>query len=451
MKKYELDMINGPLLKSILLFSVPLMLSSLLQLLFNAADIVVVGQFSGPQALAAVGGTSSIVFLLTALLNGLSVGTNVVVARFVGQGDPRKIHDSVHTSMMMAIIGGLIITIIGESLARPMLSMMSTPDNVIDLATLYLRIYFLGTVSIAVYNFGAAILRSKGDTQRPLYYLFAAGIINVGLNLFFVIVCGMSVDGVAIATIISQTVSAILILITLIKEEGPMQLHAKELRFNRFAAIEIIRIGLPASIQSMVFSFSNIIIQSSINSFGDIVMAGNSAAANIESFVYISCNAFFQACMTFTGQNVGAGNNKRINTIFIQCLILVTVAGFATGGAAYLFRDFFLSLYSSDPAVIAAGNDRMLYVVLLCSLNGILDVIVGSMRGMGYSTIPTIITIAGITGVRLIWIATVFQMWTTLPGLYLCFPVSWIVTSLFQMVCWFYVRNHLEKHTLQPA
>lgn len=443
MKSNSIDMVHGPLIKNILLFSVPLMLSSLLQLLFNAADVVVVGQFAGSQALAAVGGCGSVVFLITGILNGLSVGTNVVVAKYCGKRDIEKIDQSIHTSIWIAFYGGLLFSILGFAASRSFLELMSTPSDVIDLADLYMKIYFIGTIAMVIYNFGSAILRSKGDTKRPLYYLAISGVINVILNLIFVIIFNMSVAGVALATIISEAVSAVLIMITLLNEEYPMRFEFKKMHLNKEMAIEIMKIGIPAGVQGIVFSFSNIVIQSSVNSFGSTVMAANSAANNIEGFVYIGMNAFFQACMTFTGQNIGAKNKPRINQVILACLTLDLIAGVASGVLVNVFGSQLLSIYSSDPLVIEYGKYRLFYVCLFYVFNGFLDVIVGSLRGMGHSTFPTVLTVIGICGIRLFWLWIIFPANPTLENIYLSFPISWVVTTIFQAIYWIYVRRKL--------
>lgn len=437
----SVDMVNGPLLPSIWAFSVPLMLTNLLQMLFNAADTVVVGRFAGQQALAAVGATGSLCFLLVALFNGLSVGSNVLIARYLGAGDHDKIEKSVHTSMTMAMVSGLFLTVVGYFASRPMLQLMATPSDIIGLSELYMRIYFVGTFFMLIYNFGASILRSKGDTKRPLYFLCISGVTNAVLNLLFVVVFHMSVAGVAIATVISQAVSAALVCITLVKEMDATHLDFKKLGIDLPMAWNIIKIGVPAGVQGMVFSLSNVVVQSSINSFGSsIIVAGNSAAANVENFVYIGMGAFTQACITFTSQNIGANNLKRIGDIFKQTMLLTIVSAASIGFIAWYFGDFFLGFYTGDAAVIEAGMVRLFWVALPLVLNGVLDVFVCSMRGMGYSTMPTILMILGICGVRLTWLWTVFPAHRTLEVIYMCFPLSWTVTSIILGILW--IRCH---------
>ena len=433
----SIDMVNGPLLKNIFLFAVPIMFTSLLQMLFNAADTVIVGKFSGENALAAVGATSSIIFFLTSLFNGLSVGANVVIAQLFGEQNEKKISEAVHTAMLIAITGGILLTVIAILIARRILELMSTPSEIIDLSHLYLIIYFGGVISLIVYNFGAAILRSKGDTKRPLYYLFASGILNVILNLIFVIVFKWSVAGVALATIISEGMSALLVINTLIHENDATKLNIRKLKLNVSIALDIMRVGIPAGIQTIVFSLSNIVVQSSLNSFDSaIIVAGNSAALNIENFVYIGMSAFTQATITFTSQNIGAKNYQAIKKILWTTFVLTFISGFSVSLVIWVFGRFFLSLYTNDIAVIDAGMVRLTYVTLLLVINGLLDVFVCSMRGMGNSLVPTIVMIIGICVIRMCWLWFVFPHYSTLECIYICFPISWIVTTIVQYFLW---------------
>lgn len=445
-KNNTIDMVNGPLMKNLFIFAVPLMFTNFLQILFNAADTVVVGKFAGQQALAAVGATGSIVFLLTALFNGLSTGSNVVIAKLLGCKDDEKISKAVHTSIAIAICGGIFLAFIGIFFAKYLLAAMSTPDDIIGLSDLYMKIYFGGSFFLLVYNFGAAILRSKGDTKRPLYFLMFSGVLNVVLNLIFVIAFKMSVAGVALATVISQGVSAFLVVYTLLHEEDATRLEFKKIKLDTNLALEIMRVGIPAGIQGMVFSISNVVIQSSINSFGSsTIVAGNSAGANLEGFVYIGMMSFTQATITFTSQNYGAKNFGNIKKILNSTLLLTTISGFAVGFIVWTFGDFFLSLYANEPQVIEVGMIRLTYVALWLFINGILDVYVSSMRGMGYSTLPTIIMLIGICGIRLAWIWTVFKAVPTLEVIYLCFPISWIITSIIQAGLWVYTHKQVIK------
>lgn len=440
-KSYEMDMCNGPILSKILLFSIPLMISGILQLLFNAADIVVVGRFTGSEAMAAVGSTGALINLIINLFVGISVGANVVVARNYGARDYDGVHGAVHTSVLTALVGGVFLIFVGILLARPMLELMGTPDNVINLSVLYMRIYFVGMPSFMLYNFGSAILRAIGDTRRPLYFLTLAGVINVVLNLFFVIVFNMGVAGVALATIISQTVSAVLVLLCLMKMEGPCHLDFKHLKFHLDQLMQMLRIGLPAGLQGIVFSLSNVLIQSSVNSFGSQVMAGNTAGSNIEGFVYNAMNAVYQTSLSFTSQNMGAKRFDRITKILFECLFVVSAIGIILGGGAYLMADHLLGIYTSDPEVISYGITRMSYCCATYFLCGLMDVMVGSIRGMGYSIMPMLVSLTGACAFRVVWIFTVFQFNRTLDCLYVSYPISWILTAGVHMICFFAVRK----------
>ncbi|MBP1572157.1 MAG: MATE family efflux transporter, partial [Oscillospiraceae bacterium] len=376
-KTYEMDMIHGPLLPNILRYAFPLMLSGILQLMFNAADVIVVGRFAGSQALAAVGSTGSLINLLINLFVGVSIGTNVLVARYYGARDWDGIQETINTSIITAAVGGVALVFIGFFVSRPLLDLMGTPADVIDHSVLYMRIYFAGMPFFMLYNFGAAILRSVGDTKRPLYFLMIAGVINVILNLILVIVFHMGVAGVAIATVASQVVSCILVMRCLIHNEGAIHVDLGNLTFNKKRMTEMLRIGLPAGFQGMVFSISNVLIQSSVNSFGSIVMAGNTAAANIEGFVYTAMNAFYQTNLSFTSQNYGAKNKERIGKVLLCCLGLVTVVGAVVGNGAYLLGNFLLGFYTTDPQVIVYGMNRLAIISTMYFICGLMDVMVG--------------------------------------------------------------------------
>ena len=434
-RSYEIDMCSGPLDPKILQFSIPLMLSGILQLLFNAADIIVVGQFTGSAAMAAVGSTSSLNNLIINIFIGLSLGSSVLMARYYGARDTEDIHQLVHTSIMLSLISGAGLIVIGTALARPLLELMGTPHDVIDQAVLYMRIIFLGMPALMTYNFGAGILRAIGDTKRPLAFLFVAGVVNVILNLFFVIVFGLGVAGVAIATIISQYISAFLVLRCLMKDDAPYRLEIRKLRMHRRMLMQIIRVGLPAGIQSAVFNISNVLIQSSINSFGSIAVAGNTAATNIEGFVTTSMNAIYQASTSFTSQNVGAGNKERIVPVLLSCLSIVAILGAALGWLAFLGGRFLLGIYSSDPEVIAYGMNRMSVLCTTYFLCGMMDTTCGSIRGLGYSIAPTIVSLAGACGLRVLWIYTVFRLDRTLYTLYISYPISWAITFSAHIIC----------------
>lgn len=444
-KSYEIDMCNGPLFGKLLLFTLPLMLSGILQLLFNAADVVVVGRFAGSQALAAVGATGSLTNLLVNLFIGLSVGANVLVARYYGGKQEQEVSDTVHTSMVVSVAGGILLAMIGIIAAKPLLTLMDTPADVIGQSTLYMRIYFAGMPVMLLFNFGSAILRAIGDTRRPLAYLTIAGCINVMLNLFFVIALKMGVAGVALATVISQCVSAGLILRCLLKAEGCFRLSPKKLRIDKDKFRKIAGIGLPAGIQGSLFSISNVLIQSSVNSFGSVVMAGNTAGSNVEGFVYTAMNSVHQTAVSFTGQNLGGKRYDRINRILIECLLFVTVIGLVMGNGAVLFGNQILGLYSSDAQVIAYGLQRLKMICTLYCLCGIMDVLVGSIRGLGYAVMPMIVSLLGACAFRVVWIYTVFQWDRTLRTLYLSYPVSWALTAFAHLICFLVVRHSMEK------
>ncbi len=440
-RTYEMDMCSGPILSKILAFALPLMLSGILQLLFNAADIVVVGRFAGSEALAAVGSTSSLINLIINMFIGLSIGANVVAARSYGARDAEAVSETVHTAVFSALVGGVILIFAGILLARPMLTLMGTPDDVIDQSALYMQIYFIGMPAFMLYNFGAAILRAIGDTKRPLYFLTLAGVVNVVFNLIFVIVFKMGVAGVALATIISQIISAALITLCLIKTEGPCHLDIKQLKFHKKSLMEMLRIGLPAGLQGTIFNISNVLIQSSVNSFGSLVMAGNTAASNIEGFVYTAMNAVYQTSLSFTSQNMGAKEFKRVDKVLMQCLVVVAVVGIVLGNGAYLFGSQLLGIYSSSPEVIQYGLVRLSLVSATYFLCGLMDVFVGSIRGLGYSIMPMLVSLTGACLFRVIWIFTIFQVERTLFCLYISYPISWVLTTSIHAVCYLLVRK----------
>ena len=444
-KKYEMDMCSGSLFQKIVIFYFPLMLSGVLQLLFNAADVVVVGRFAGNEALAAVGSTSSLINLLVNIFIGLSVGTNVLVARYYGAGQKKELSEMVHTAIMTSIVGGLFLVAAGGLLAKPALELMGTPEDVINHSVLYMRIFFIGMPVMMVYNFGAAILRAVGDTRRPLYYLLTAGVVNVILNLIFVIAFSMGVAGVAAATVISQVISALLILRCLARTESDYRLNLRELRIVPNKLVKMVQIGVPAGLQGALFSISNVLIQSSVNSFGSIAMAGNTAASNIEGFVYTSMNAFYQTNISFTGQNFGAKNYKRIGKILLICQALVIAVGLLMGNSAYLFGNTLLRLYSTDAEVIQFGIRRMSIIATTYFLCGMMDVMVGSLRGIGYSIMPMLVSLTGACLFRVVWIYTVFQRHYSLQTLYISYPISWILTFTAHLICFIVVYRKLKK------
>lgn len=454
-KQYEMDMCSGPILRKMLMFALPLMLSSILQLLFNAADIVVVGKFAGDNSLAAVGSNTALINLLTNLFIGLSIGANVVAARHYGAKAWDDLRRTVHTAMLLSMLSGALLLVLGVIGAEQMLIWMQTPEEVLPLATVYLRIYFLGMISTMVYNFGSALLRAVGDTKRPLYFLLCAGVINVILNLLFVIGFQMDVMGVAIATVISETVSALLVLRCLVKEKGGIHLELRAMRIDRKKMLQILRIGLPAGFQGVVFALSNVVIQSSVNIFGNIVVAGNSAAANLEGFVYMAMNAFYQTTLSFVSQNYGARKQKRINRIVLLGEACVIVTGTLLGNMVVFFGNDLLQIYSNNPEVIAAGMVRLHYISMIYALCGIMDVMVGALRGIGYSIMPMIVSIVGVCVLRLIWLATVFQIpeFHKIETVYLSYPVTWILTSLVYIVffVWICIRSARKKSAPSAA
>lgn len=431
-----IDMCSGPLLGKLLRFSVPLMLSGILQLLFNAADIVVVGQFDSSDAMAAVGSTSSLNNLIVNMFLGLSAGGSVVVAQYFGMKSRQDVEETVHTAILLGFISGLVLVAAGMFLAEPMLVLMGTTADVIDQSVLYMRIVFAGMPAMMVYDFGAGILRAVGDTRRPLVYLFCGGVVNVAFNLFFVIVCHLGVAGVAIGTVMSQCIAAFLTVRCLMKTDDCYGIRLRELRIVKHKLLRILRVGVPTGIQGAMFSISNVVIQSSINSFdSSIIVAGNTASGNIEGFVYTAMNAFYQASLTFTSQNVGAHQTRRILPVLGWSLLCVTVVGVATGVLAVLFGSQLLGIYSPDEEVIAYGLERLRLICLTYFLCGTMDVVTGSIRGLGPSVTPAVISLLGVCGLRIVWIYTVFAVHRSLMVLYLSYPVSWLITLVVNIIC----------------
>lgn len=444
-KSYEMDMCNGPVFTKIVAFAVPLILSGILQLLFNAADIIVVGRFAGSESLAAVGSTSSLINLLVNVFIGLSIGANVLVAQYYGAQKRRDLEETVHTAMILAVAGGVLLIVLGVFLADPLLQLMGTPEDVIGLSALYMKIYFVGMPATLAYNFGSAILRAVGDTRRPLYFLLTAGIINVALNLVFVIVFSMGVAGVALATVLSQCVSAALIIQCLVRSDAPYRLRRDRLRLTAGKLKLIAKIGLPAGLQGAIFSISNVLIQSSVNSFGSVAMAGNTASANIEGFVYTSMNAVYQTALSFTSQNFGAKRYQRMTKILLYCLGLVVLVGVVMGDGAVLAGRLLLGIYSSDPQVIQYGMNRLQIICGTYFLCGVMDTMVGALRGMGCSVVPMFVSLTGACALRVVWIYTVFAMNRTLRILYLSYPVSWVITFTAHVVCYLIIRWCMAK------
>jgi putative efflux protein, MATE family len=444
-KAKEIDMIHGPVAGKILLFAIPLMCSSILQLLFNAADVVVLGRFAGDNSLAAVGSTSSLVNLIVQLFIGLSVGGNVITARAIGEGKKDHVGAIVRTAVTTSLVSGIFLLIFGILIAKVLLKLMDVPEEVLPLSTLYMRIYFCGMPCLMLYNFGSALLRAKGDTRRPLLFLMFAGVINVCLNCLFVIVFHMDVAGVALATVISQAVSGGLVLRCLCREKDMMKLDIRHLGIDIGILKKMMRIGLPAGIQGVVFSFSNVIIQSSLNSFGAVVMAGSAAASSVGDFIYVSMNAFHQTALSFNGQNMGAARYDRVDKVTGLCIGYVVLFGTVLSIGAYAAGPALLGIYSTSAAVIAAGMVRMRNCTLFYEICGIMDVMPGCIRGMGYSILPMAVSILGSCVLRLGWVATVFQVDHTVENLYLSYPVSWVITFAVHIICYMVIRKRIRK------
>lgn len=450
-EKKEMDMCEGPLAGKILRYTLPLALSGILQLCFNAADMIVVGRYASGEALAAVGSTGALINLIINVFMGLAVGVSVCVAHAWGAKNKESVRQIVHTAMLTSVIAGMIVLLIGFFGCRTFLSWMGTPDNVIALSTTYMKIYFLGMPACMVYNFGASVLRSIGDTKRPLIFLVIAGIVNVLLNLLTVIGLRLGVAGVAIATSASQVVSAALVVRSLMKRQDACRLVLRDLRIYPDKLMTIVRVGLPAGLQGAVFSISNVLIQSSINSFGSVAMEGNTAAGNLEGFIYNVMNAFYHTSLTFTGQNVGARKPERIPRIALTCIALSMAISLTLSGLMYLFREPLLAIYRPDaPEAVAYGSLRMSIIVLTYFLCGIMEVFTGSLRGMGASLTPMLISLVGACVTRVIWIYTVFAAVPTLQVLYSCYPVSWLFTILMQIVAFFVIRHNLQKRLSTP-
>lgn len=444
-KSYEMDMCNGPILSKVLVYAFPLMLSGILQLLFNAADVIVVGRYAGSQSLAAVGSTSALINLLVNVFIGLSVGVNVLVAQYYGAKKDDDVNETVHTAVAISLVSGVFLVFIGFLLSRPLLELMGTPADVIDKSTIYMKFYFAGMPVIMLYNFGSAVLRAVGDTRRPLYYLTIAGVVNVLLNLFFVTQLNMDVAGVALATVLAQVISAGLVVRALMQSEGCLKLELKKLRIDKSKLKRIVRVGLPAGMQGAIFSISNVLIQSSVNSFGSIAMAGNTTAQNIEGFIYTAMNAVYQTNLSFTSQNYGGRKFSRLNRITLTCIGVVTVVGLVLGLSCYGAGEFLVGIYSSDPEVVQYGLTRLSVFGMTYFICGIMDTMVGAIRGLGYSILPMCVSLTGACAFRIVWIYTIFQWNRTLMTLYLSYPASWIVTTIAHVVCFIIIRKKLPK------
>ena len=447
-KANSMDMIHGSLWNKILLFALPLAASSILQQLFNSVDTAVVGRFASSQALAAVGSNSSLISLMINLFLGVSLGSNVVIAHYIGQGSEKNIKAAVHTAMLVAVLCGFFVLLFGQVIARPVLLLMGTPEDVIDLAVLYLRIYLLGMPCIMLYDFGASILRSTGDSKRPLYALIAAGIINTILNLILVISFGMGVSGVAIATVISNMVSSGIVLYILLHEQDPIRVELKQLSIVPKELKKILMIGIPAGLQGMMFSIANVCIQSAINSFGSDAIAGSAAALNYEFFAYFVVNAFAQATVTFTSQNFGAGEPKRCRKIFHTAMVLSLVCCGLLSLVFVVWRNFFLQIYTTDPAVLLYAKQRIVIATTLECLTSVYEISAGAMRGLGRSLTPALITFLGSCVLRLIWIATACKMVHEFWVLLIIYPISWVVTGLIMMIAYEIVKKRVLGRSL---
>lgn len=438
-------MCNGTIMDKLISFALPLMLSGILQLMFNAVDIVVVGRFSGSESLAAVGSTTALINIFTNLFIGISLGANVLSARFYAAGRKKEMSETVHTAILFALVSGIAMAVVGVVFSKWALNLMGTPDDVINLSTLYMRIYFLGMPFFMLYNYGAAILRAVGDTKRPLYFLILAGTVNALLNMFLVIVFGLGVAGVATATVVSQMISCVLVLGCLRRTDACYKLYLSKLSMKKEYLIQIFQVGVPAGIQSTVINFSNALLQSSVNSFGSIAMAGYTAANNVLGFLFVSVNSVTQACMSFTSQNFGVGKYKRMDRVLIDCLILTVTVGLTLGCGAYFFGTEILQIYTEDPEVIRCGIEILSITTVPYFLCGIMDLFPGALRGMGYSVVPMILSIIGTVGMRILWIFVFFPQNRSLFFLFISYPGSWIATIVMQVVCFFFVRRHLRR------
>ena len=442
--KYEIDMCNGTIMDKLISFSVPLILSGILQLLFNAVDIIVVGRFSGSQALAAVGSTTALINIFTNLFIGISLGANVLAARFYAAQKDKEMSETVHTAIMLALISGVVMLFVGIFFARGALEIMGTPDDVIGQSTLYMRIYFAGMPFFMLYNYGAAILRAVGDTKRPLLFLIVSGVVNACLNLFLVIAFHLGVAGVAIATVTAQGISCALVLRCLQRSQASYQLRFRDLKIRGCYVQQIFQVGLPAGIQSTVINFSNALLQSSVNSFGSIAMAGYTAANNLFGFLYVSTNSITQACMSFTSQNYGVGKWKRMDRVLFDCIILSVAVMLILGGGMYFFGPEVLKIYTTNPRVISCGMEVLTYTTLTYFLCGIMDLLPGALRGMGYSSVPMILSIIGTVGTRIVWIFGIFPNHRSLDILFISYPVSWMITIVLQVICFYFVRRKVH-------
>lgn len=443
--KYEIDMCSGPIMPKLISFSIPLMLSGILQLMFNAVDIIIVGKFSGSLALAAVGSTTALINVFTNLFIGISLGANVLSARFYASGRNKEMSETVHTSIALALVSGILMALVGLGFSRSALEIMGTPADVIDQSALYMRIYFMGMPFFMLYNYGAAILRSVGDTKRPLLFLIISGIVNAVLNMILVICFHLDVEGVAIATVAAQMISCVLVLRCLYRSEGSYQLRFSRLTLKWVYLKQIFQVGIPAGLQSTVINFSNALLQSSVNSFGSVAMAGYTAANNIFGFLYAAANSVTQACMSFTSQNYGIGKLKRMDKVLINCMILTVGISLTLGCGAYFFGPELLKIYTDEPEVIRCGMEILSFTTVPYFFCGIMDLFPGALRGMGHSAVPMILSVIGTVGMRVIWIFMVFPAHRSLEVLFISYPASWIATIILQVACFLIVRKKVHR------
>ncbi len=450
-RNHDLDMCTGPLFGKIVLFALPIMAMNILQLLFNAADMIVVGRFAGREALAAVGATGSLINLIVTLFMGLSVGTSVIVAQDYGANQPAAVSRAVHTSIVISVIGGLFVMAAGLVFCRPLLDMMGTPEDIISLSALYLKIYFVGVPASMIYNFGAAILRAVGDSHHPMYYLIITGLVNVVLNLFFVIVLHMSVDGVAWATVISQYLSLVLIMACLYRCDGAIRFIPSKLSIDLEKLKAIVKIGLPAGLQGLLFSVSNVLIQSAVNSFGSVMVAASAAASNVEGLVGTSINAYYNAAITSVGQNMGAGKYDRIDLTARICTVLIFATWILLGSLTLLFGRPLLGLYTEDGEVIGIGMLRLKVMMAAYFTCGVMNVFPGLTRAMGSSMLPMLCTLLGACLMRIVWLATVFTWFPTVIVLFACYPVTWALTGIGQVAIFLYMRKKVRADAVTPS
>ena len=436
-------MLHGSLLDKILIFALPLAASMMLQQLFNSADVAVVGRFDSPQAMAAVGSNGAAINLMINLFVGLSIGANVVVAQCIGRNDTAKIHDAIHTSISLALIGGVILVVWGLAMARTIMTLMNTPDDIIELAVIYFRIYFLGAPFIMLYNFGSAVLRSKGDSRRPLIALASGGVINVILNLIFVIGLRMSVAGVALATVISNVISSFMVMRYLMTEEEPFTLRLRDLSLGRAYVVQILKIGLPAGIQGSLFAISNVCIQTAINGVGSYASAGSAAALNYDFLVYYITAAFAQASVTFTSQNFGAGNYRRCDRVFLLTMLAGTLLTGIACLVCYIWSTELLSVYSVNSEVLHYGEIRMIHVVAFLWMTAVYEIAGGCLRGMGYSTLPAVMILLGCCVLRIIWVYSVFEIYGSFEALMNVYPVSWLITGIATLTAYYLIRKRV--------